>query len=320
LSATYDLLVAGRPSIDVLFSDLEAWPELGKDIESGGLGVCAGTSFNTPAAANRIGLRVAYVATIGDDVWSRMIRDEFDAEGLPADFLEVEDRPLPGVSVALNLDGDRGFVTHWGSGDAYDARLRARGREVAATIDARHLHAYVDEDPELEGLARRRGMTVSLDAWGGPAWSSDRPLADTLAGADVLFANQTEAAAMTGMDDDERALERLADHCGCVVITRGAAGALGLADGQMRSVPADPVEIVDTTGAGDSFNAGFLAGWLGGLPLEGSLTLGVICGSRAVADYGGYRGCPRRPELLSIAASRGIDLPSPNAGRPGDRA
>jgi sugar/nucleoside kinase (ribokinase family) len=308
VSGAYDLLVAGRPSVDVLFSGLEEWPSLGKDIESGGLGVCAGTSFNTPAAANRIGLRVAYVATIGDDAWSRMIREEFDAEGLPTDFLEVEDRPLPGVSVALNLDGDRGFVTHWG-GEDYDGRLVARALDVAARVEARHLHAYVDESPELEALARRRGMSVSLAAWGGASWSSDRPLADALAGADVLLANHTEAAAMTGLDDPERALARLAEHCPCVVVTLGAGGAIGAVGGETRIVAADPVEVLDTTGAGDSFNAGFLAGWLGGLPLEASLTLGVICGSGAVGDYGGYRGCPRYAELRVAAAARGIVLP-----------
>jgi sugar/nucleoside kinase (ribokinase family) len=317
MSAPFDLLVVGRPSVDVMFSGLHEWPALGKDIESKGLGVCAGTSFNTPAAANRIGLRVAYVATVGNDVWSRMIRDEFDAEGLPTDFLEVEDRPLPGISVALNLDGDRGFVTHWGSADGYDAQLRTRALEIITTrVDARHLHAYADEAPELEAVARRRGMTVSLDAWGGPEWSSPRSLAEVLADADVLFANEAEAAAMSGEDDAERALAKLGDHCRCVVIKRGAAGALGLAGGGLRAVSADPVAVVDSTGAGDSFNAGFLAGWLGGLELEAALTLGVICGSRAVADYGGYRGCPREPELRAIAASRGIGLTRPE-GVPG---
>jgi len=309
MSAPFDLLVAGRPSVDVIFSGLHGWPALGDDIESDGHGVCAGTSFNTPAAANRIGMRVAYVATVGTDVWSRMIRDEFDVEGIATDFLEIEDRPLPGVSVALNLDGDRGFVTYWGSDDGYDERLAARAQLIAMAVEARHLHAYVDDTPELVAIARRRGMSISLDAWGGLGWSSSRSLAEVLAGADVLLANETEAAAMTGDDNVERALDRLAEHCDCVVIKRGPAGALGLAGGQVRAVPADPVEIVDTTGAGDCFNAGFLAGWLGGLALEESLTLGVICGSRAVGDYGGYRGCPREPELRRIAASRGIELP-----------
>jgi sugar/nucleoside kinase (ribokinase family) len=114
----------------------------------------------------------------------------------------------------------------------------------------------------------------------------------------------------------ERALDALGDHCPCVVIKRGSAGALGLAGGDMRAVPADPAAVVDSTGAGDSFNAGFLLGWLDGVELEAALTLGVICGSRAVADYGGYRGCPREPELREIAASRGIGLTRPE-GVPG---
>jgi sugar/nucleoside kinase (ribokinase family) len=115
---------------------------------------------------------------------------------------------------------------------------------------------------------------------------------------------------MTGESDPIRSLERLAEHCGCAVITRGAAGALGAAGGQVREVSADPVPLVDATGAGDAFNAGFLLGWLGRLPLEDSLTLGVVCGSCVVGDYGGYRGCPGQAELRTIAAARGIELPS----------
>ena len=57
-----------------MFSGLPQWPELGRDLDAGGLGVCAGASFNTPAAANRLGLRVGYIALIGNDLWSRLIR------------------------------------------------------------------------------------------------------------------------------------------------------------------------------------------------------------------------------------------------------
>ncbi len=308
MSARFDLLVVGRPSVDVMFGGLHEWPSLGKDVDADGIGVCAGTSFNTPAAANRLGLRVAYVATIGNDLWSRMILEEFQAEGLSTEFVRIEDRPLPGVSVALNFDGDRGFVTHWGSAEPYDEELEARAAEIARRVDAAHLHAYVDEMPELESIARDRGMTISLDASGGSWWSSSRPLAEALANADVVLANESEAAAMTGQPDPERALERLGRHCGCVAIKRGSRGALGLAGGRIHAVPADPVEVVDTTGAGDCFNAGFLAGWLRGLALEESLTLGVICGSRSVGEFGGYRGCPREIELRALAAARGITL------------
>lgn len=310
MSTPFDLVVVGRPSVDVIFTGLHEWPSLGHDIESDGLGWCVGTSFNLPAAANRVGLRVGYIATIGNDVWSDMIRDEFDVEGLPTDFLEMEERPLPGVSVAMNYAGDRGFVTHWGSNGGYDDRLAARAIDVVTQIDALHLHAYVDEQPELQAVARGRGMSVSLDSWGGSAWSSERPLPELLSGVDVVFANEDEAVAMTGETEPERALGRLAEHCGCAVIRLGRSGAIGTAGGRTEAVPAETVELVDTTGAGDCFNAGFLAGWLGGLELEESLTLGVICGSGAVGNIGGYRGCPREDELRSVAASRGITLAS----------
>ncbi|HET9724302.1 MAG TPA: carbohydrate kinase family protein, partial [Actinomycetota bacterium] len=167
----WDLLVAGRPSVDVMFSGLEAWPALGRDVVADGLGVCAGTSFNTPAAAHRLGLRVAYVAMVGNDRWSRVVRDEWELEGLPTDFLEVEDRPMPFVSVALNHDGDRGFVTYYGAGEPDDEELERTALDTVETVSARHLHAYAGEEgARLVRAARGRGMSVSVDAWGGPWW------------------------------------------------------------------------------------------------------------------------------------------------------
>ena len=313
VSPGFDLVVAGRPSVDLVFADLPAWPSVGRDIDSTRFGVCAGTSFNTPASAHRLGLRVAYIATIGTDVWSDLVRDEWRAVGLPEDFLQVEPRPLPGVSVALNHDGDRGFVSYWADDHTTGEGLLERALEIAVSIEARHLHAYADEMPALEVAARERGMTISLDATNG-AWSAtDRSLPDLLRNADVLFANEDEARALGGGSTTEEALRRLAAFCPCVVVKRGSSGAIGIAEGRIRSVAAEPVDVVDTTGAGDCFNAGFLAGWLDGMTLEGSLTLGAICGTRAVSDFGGYRACPTRSELSSLAAQRGVTFPKGSA-------
>jgi sugar/nucleoside kinase (ribokinase family) len=305
--ADLDVLALGRPSVDLIFSGLAEWPGLGLDVWADALEVCAGTSFNTPASANRLGLRVGYVALVGTDMWSRIIRDEFERERLPTDFLRVVDRPSPFVSVALNHERDRGFVSYTAFSPGDDEEYRRLVRDAVSTASARHVHMYQGEFPELAAIAHGRGMTVSFDAWGGASWDGEGPLERALANADVLLANENEAIAMSGEPDVRRALARLAEVCPCVVVKRGVDGAIGSAGGQTIEVPAEPVEIVDATGAGDCFNGGFLFGWLGGRPLVESLTFGTICGERAAETFGGYRGCPTEAELRALARARGVD-------------
>jgi len=305
----FDLLGVGHPSVDLMFSGLETWPELGRDIDADGLGVSAGTSFNTPAAANRLGLRVGYISMVGNDVWSRLTREEYEKESLPTDFLRVVDRPMPFVSVALNQGVDRGFVTYDAIDDEDGAELYGYALEVVSTREARHLHYYAGEPVALAEAAHDRGMTVSMDAWGGPWWEEPEPLEQLLPRGDVILANESEALAMTGAADVRGAMERMAGLCPCVVIKRGADGASGIADGEIAEAPAEPAQVVDATGAGDAFNAGFLFGWLAKRPLEESLTLGNICGARAVESFGGYLGCPRQEEFRALARSKGIELP-----------
>jgi sugar/nucleoside kinase (ribokinase family) len=308
-SETFDLLGVGHPSVDLMFSGLETWPELGRDIDAEGLGVSAGTSFNTPAAANRLGLRVGYISIAGNDVWSRITREEYEKESLPTEFLRLVDRPMPFVSVALNHGVDRGFVTYDAMRDQDDEELYSYALDVVSTVEARHLHYYAGEPVALAEAARRRGMTVSMDAWGGPWWEEPEPLEDLLPRGEVIFANETEALAMTGEPDVRSAMARMAELSPCVVIKRGPDGAIGAADGDVAEAPAEPAQVVDATGAGDCFNAGFLAGWLAKLPLVECLTLGNICGARAVESFGGYLGCPREEEFRALAHAKGIELP-----------
>jgi sugar/nucleoside kinase (ribokinase family) len=308
---TYDLLVVGHPSIDLMFAGLPQWPEVGLDLEVGSFGMGAGTSFNTPAAANRLGLRVGYVALVGTDLWSDLVRREFATEGLPDDLVQSVDHPAPFVSVALNHDQDRGFVTYEASDPDDDRLLQAAAVETISSVNARHFHGYAGtESTELSEIAHRRGMTVSLDAWGGPWWDELGALEDILRHADIVFANESEALAMTGAGDARSALTRLGEFTPCVVIKRSADGSIGLAGGEAREAPAEPANVLDTTGAGDCFNAGFLVGWLAGLPLEENLILGNLCGARAIEAFGGYRGCPDATAFRRMANERGIELPA----------
>jgi sugar/nucleoside kinase (ribokinase family) len=129
-----------------------------------------------------------------------------------------------------------------------------------------------------------------------------------------VLANGDEALAMTLETDVRTAAARLGELCPVAVVKLGAGGAIAAAEGRILEASAETVDVVDTTGAGDCFNAGFLRGWLASLTVQECLTIATICGTRAVQTFGGYRGCPRERELVELAAARGIALPPIRGG------
>ena len=314
----YDVLVVGRPTCDVIFTGLAKWPEPGRENYASGLNVSAGGAFNFSAAASRLGLRVAFGGLLGNDVWSRFVREQFAGEHVSTEFLHVIDRPLPAVSVALNVDGDRGFVTHEAEGEECDLRLTEHVVEMISGIDARHVHIHlVPWLPRVAEAAAARGMTLSVDAWGWQPWLESPGIWELACLSDVLLMNDAEAMTMTGAPDPRRALEQLRPLCKCVVIKRGALGAVAVVNGEVLTSPTEPVAVVDATGAGDCFNAGFVYGLLHGLPAGVSLTLGNLCGGSAVKAVGGYAGCPSEETLLEAAQARlGDDAALDPAVRP----
>lgn len=298
----YDVLVVGRPTCDAIFTGLERWPEPGRENYAGGLAVTAGGAFNFAAAARRLGLAVAYGGVIGTDLWSRFVCDQFAAEDLDTGLLRVIDRPLPAVSVAVNAHGDRGFITHEADADLAEAAMLDHVLEVISRIGATYLHLHLV--PWLAAVAEAaadRGMKVSVDTWGHEPWLTSREIWELLPLGDVVTLNSVEAITITGAPDVCRALEGLAEIAPYVVIKCGAHGAMAAVDGCVYEVPTRPRAVIDATGAGDCFDAGFVYGLLRGLPPDVCLTLGNICGGRSVEAIGGYSGAPTEPELLEAA-------------------
>jgi sugar/nucleoside kinase (ribokinase family) len=132
---------------------------------------------------------------------------------------------------------------------------------------------------------------------------------------DVLFANEPEARAITGESDPIAALHALAESVPFVVVKQGVKGASAIVDGHEYHAATTPVQVVDATGAGDCFNAGFLYGLYHGYPIEACLHFGNICGGLSVAQPGGYHGAPTEAELLAHARPRNA-LPG-RATKPG---
>jgi sugar/nucleoside kinase (ribokinase family) len=303
----YDVLVVGRPSCDLIFTGLPKWPEPGRESYASGAFIGAGGAFNAAAAASRLGFRVGFIGLIGNDMWSDFVLEQFAAEGVSTEFLEVVDRPLPAVSVALNVNGDRGFVTHEAEPEHTDRELFAYTTRVLAATEARHVHLHlVCGLPEIAEAARRRDMTLTVDAWGWEPWLCSDAVRKLIPIGDVLLTNEPEAQLLTGATDTRAALAELSEIAPYVVVKCGAAGSVAAVRGEVFEVSTEAAKAHDATGAGDCFNAGFMYGWLRRLDPATCLALGNLCGRRCVESVGGYHGCPREAELLELAAAAGI--------------
>jgi sugar/nucleoside kinase (ribokinase family) len=171
-----------------------------------------------------------------------------------------------------------------------------------AGLDHLHVSSFFLQDglrphlPDLFARAHRAGLTTSLDTGFDPSGQWDGGLREALREADLFFPNEVELAAITGAAEPEEGLRRLGGGRARVVGKLGRDGAMTLDGGEVVRVPAYPVEPLDTTGAGDSFNSGFLHRWLAGAPLVECLRLGAACGALSTRGLGGTATQPTLAE------------------------
>jgi ribokinase len=253
----------------------------------------------------RLGRSVSLLAAVGADALGAQQRSELAAAGVDVNTMLERPDTATGITVILSRGNDRAIFTFPG------AIPTLTGDEILAAIDGLpgvgHLHLaslYLQPQllPVLPGVlaaARDRGCTVSLDTNDDPAgsWSG---MPELLPHVDVLLPNEREAVALAGglTDDVLAAAAELARLGPLVVVKDGARGAHAVTPaGKAASMPGRQVDVIDTTGAGDTFDAAFLDAWLSGVELEACLRRGIRAGARSVGAAGGTAGQPSRADL-----------------------
>lgn len=272
--------------------------------------VSGGSAANTCAGLAALGGKAAFIGQVADDQLGTVFAHDIRAAGIHYDIApRAGDPPTARCLVLVTPDGQRTMNTFLGasqhlSADAIDPAL-------IASASVLYLEGYLwdPDDP-------RAAMRGAIDA----ARAAGRQVAFTLSDAflldrhgddfraliqagliDVLFANEVELLGLTGAADVEAGIAALAQKLPYLVVTRSEQGAIAVSGDRRAEVPAEPVEkVVDTTGAGDSFAAGFLHGHVRGLPLADCLTLGAVAAAEVISHYGA------RPEadLKALAAKR----------------
>jgi sugar/nucleoside kinase (ribokinase family) len=316
-----DLLVIGDCNPDVMVVGGDVTPAFGQQeklVDGISLEV-GGSASITAVAAARLGLRVALAAAVGDDPAGRFMLGQLAGEGVDTAPVAVRDQAPTGMTVALSAGGDRAILTATGA----VTTLTARDVPSALLSRARHVHVssyFLVERSLGPGLAallgatRAGGASTSLDTNWDPAqrWGDER-LAGALAHVSLLLPNEAEALHLAGAATLEQAVAALTLAGPRVVVKLGERGAL-CADRTRRYLARPPpVTVADTTGAGDCFNAGVIAGLLDGLDLPAAVALGCAVGAASTREPGGTAGAPdlaTARDLARHAAVREV-IPAP---------
>jgi sugar/nucleoside kinase (ribokinase family) len=272
--------------------------------------ISGGSAANTLAGLAALGASCAFIGQVADDQLGEVFAHDIRAGGIGfATPARVGNPPTARCLIFVTPDGQRTMNTFLGASQF----LPAAALDEAAIADAKilYLEGYL-WDPEEPRAAMRRAIAAAKGA--------GRKVAFTLSDAfviarhgddfrnlieareiDILFANNVELAALTGTEDFDAGVAALAPKVPLLVVTRGAAGAIAMHQGVRSEVSAEPIaRVIDTTGAGDLFAAGFLAGHVKGQPVHECLTMGAIAAAEIISHYGA------RPEadLQELIAAR----------------
>lgn len=303
-----DVVVIGELNVDMILQDLSSFPEMGKEKIARNMVLTMG-SASAILACNiaRLGVNVGFVGQLGIDSYADIVLNTLRERGVDTGGVVQNEKTQTGITVALTFPDNYAMVTYMGAMEEFALE------EVNFDYlrKARHMHFssfYLQPGlrPGCAALfmrAKAAGLTTSLDPGWDPheEWRED--ILEVLEHVDVFLPNEQEALRISGCETVADALERLGRYAPVIVIKRGKQGAICRADGEIIRTRTYQVDPVDTTGAGDSFNAGFLYDWLQGSDIRHCLMSGNACGALATTKMGGTTASPTKEELDGFLAN-----------------
>jgi sugar/nucleoside kinase (ribokinase family) len=250
-----------------------------------------------------LGLQVGFIGKVGDDELGRFVVRALAARGVEVSGVVIEPTLKTGVTIILNRDDDRAMLTFPGALRA----LRLADIPETALTRARHLHlggyflldALRPDAPALFATARWHELTVSLDTNDDPQklWAGLDALWPLV---NVFLPNEAELRAITGQAEVDAALAALVQRGPGVAVKLGANGAAARFGAESARAKSLPIEVVDTVGAGDSFDAGFIYAYLANWELPRALRLAAVCGALSTRAVGGTAAQPTLDEALAL--------------------
>ena len=281
------VLSIGRIYCDLVFTGLDRMPAQGSEVFASNLTpTLGGGAFIVAGQCAALGRHAALVSRYGTDPLSLALEDQFSRADIDLAYLERAADAGPQVTVVMVEGTERAFLSRRaGSAEPCTLSTALADRRTA------HLHiaeyATLFEIPNLVTRAKMTELSVSLD----PSWDDTLigalDLVQACKGVDLFLPNLAEGRAIAGLQAPEDVLAALAPYFPVVALKLGPAGGMLAHDGKVYSAPAEDVPVVDTTGAGDAFDAGLIDAWLSGRAPDDCLHAAIAAASRSIQSVGG---------------------------------
>lgn len=303
----FDIAVIGDVNPDLILTGKDIIPEFGqveKWIDDAELTI-GGSAGIFAVGAAKLGLKVTFIGKVGDDHFGHFMKDRMTAQGIDVSGLVIDPSVKTGLSISLSDGNDRAILTFGGS----NLLLNFQDIDFEIVAQSRHLHSgsfyllnNIRQDLAIiYKKAKEMGLSTSIDTNYDPKEKWEDDIFNVLDYTDVFLPNMTELMAISGEKDPDSAIRHLTKNRNLLVVVKnGEDGAFAEKDKVHYSAETIQVKPIDTTGAGDSFDAGFLFGFLNGLGIEKSLRIGCICGALSTLGIGGTSTQAGREDLTKF--------------------
>ena len=299
----YDVTVIGEIYLDHVFSGFSEWPGPGEEIFTDQYAwELGGGAVTTACALSRLGRSVQLIGVVGEEQFP-MIEARLAVFGVSTqNVTRISERT--GVTVSISTTKDRSFFTYQGANRQLSHCLRTNTSLLHTAASAKHVHLAMPLAPEdgtaLLSTLKRRGATTSIDVGHHVKWLEDPRSLEIVRAIDYLMPNEKEAIIIAGTT------QRYLEVCRALgvrhaLVKLGSAGATILSDGIAYETTPPDVATLDTTGAGDAFDAGFIDAVLSGLSPKQCIEHGCVCGALSTRAVGALQALPTRAEADAVS-------------------
>ena len=306
------ILVIGELNVDIVVTGLRSAPLMGSEILAEKCELTLGSASAIFAAGMaKLGHEVTFFSQVGRDHFGDFCLRALKQSGVSTRHVIRNDKETTGVTIALSGKRDRALVTYAGAVATFTAD--SIDETVMSKHDHLHLTSYYLQTalrpsfPRLLRQAKAAGLTTSFDPNSDPHDKWDRKIDSVLKHTDVLFLNEGEAKRLTRSNSLNGALKTLGAKVNCAVVKRGARGATAIQNEQVFNNSGFKINAIDTTGAGDSFAAGFVSAYLRQATVAECLQIGNACGALSTTSVGGTAGQPTQEKIRKFIQANSKD-------------